>query len=109
MPTDFDIHQQHVSEKQYVPIDNFAVWKWRVSPKKEDLHKIEIRAIVVLDPNPPKEYVVYSKIYDIEANLGHTGQEIMREYLPAIIGAIITAIVGLFIWYLKRKFSGSGD
>ena len=109
-PADFDIIQQHASDTQYVPFGSFAVWKWLVTPKKDGWHRIEIKALVMIDPpKPSKEFPVWHDTYIIDPDWGYYVQEFIKNYSTAIIGAIITLIVGLVGWYLKRKLTGSED
>jgi S-layer protein (TIGR01567 family) len=106
-PDDFDIVKRHVSDEQYVPLDDFAIWEWFVTPREDGFHNIKIKASVVLDP--PDSYPVFTRTYSVEANSWYSFQDFMAKYLPVIIGAIITAIVGLVVWYIKRRFNGAED
>ena len=109
-PADFDIIQQQSSDPLYIPFNSFAVWKWLVTPRTDGLHRIDIKAFVMLDPpRPPKQILVWHDTYTIDPDWEYYGQEFIKNYSTAIIVTIITLIGGLVGWYLKRRFTGVKD
>ena len=101
-PDNFDIVNQHVSEVQTVPYDDFAIWSWLVRPKKDGLHRLDLAVSVY---NPPCNRVVLLKTYDVEVNYAFTIKEWLYKNYQWIFGTLFGSgiLASLILWLIKRK------
>ncbi|MCK9567087.1 MAG: hypothetical protein M0Q43_13700, partial [Methanothrix sp.] len=101
MPEDFKIAKQHASDKQHVPLGDFAVWRWLVTPTKDGPHRVDF-VVSVLDP--PVEKVVHVKTYDVEVDYFFISKEWLEKNYQWLFGSLFGS--GLILWFLKRREGG---
>ncbi len=100
-PDDFKIVKQHVLDKQQVPLGDFAVWRWLVTPTERGLHSVDFAVSAV---DPPIEKVVDVKTYDIEVNYQFALTEWLAKNYQWLFGSLFGS--GLILWFLKRREGG---